>query len=181
MNLPNLLTLMRVLLIPLFVILIINRVFDWALVTFAVAGITDAIDGLIARLTGQRTELGAYLDPIADKLLLSSAFVTLAIIELIPSWLTVIVVARDILILIGFLMFFLTNRQPKMEPSYVSKITTFFQISTILLFLVSEYYSIPKLLYYFAIYGVVLFTILSGIHYIFVGVRVLNGKKNDHS
>jgi cardiolipin synthase len=178
MNLPNLLTLMRVLLIPLFVILIINRVFDWALITFAVAGITDAADGLIARVTGQRTELGAYLDPTADKLLLSSAFVTLAIIELIPSWLTVIVVARDVIILIGFLMFFLTNHLPKMGPSSVSKITTFFQISTILLFLVSEYYSIPKPLYNVAIYGVVLFTILSGIHYIIVGTRILNEKKN---
>ena len=178
MNLPNALTLMRVLLIPLFVILIINKVFGWALVTFAVAGITDAMDGLIARVTGQRTELGAYLDPIADKLLLSSAFVTLAIIELIPSWLTVIVVTRDIIILIGFLMFFLTNHRPKMGPSLVSKITTFFQISTILLFLVSEYYSIPRLLYNFAIYGVLLFTILSGIHYIFVGTQFLSEKKN---
>jgi cardiolipin synthase len=178
MNLPNALTLMRVLLIPLFVILIINKVFGWALVTFAVAGITDAIDGLIARVTGQRTELGAYLDPIADKLLLSSAFVTLAIIELIPSWLTVIVVTRDIIILIGFLMFFLTNHRPKMGPSLVSKITTFFQISTILLFLVSEYYSIPRLLYNFAIYGVLFFTILSGIHYIFVGTQFLSEKKN---
>jgi len=179
MNLPNLLTLMRVLLIPLFVILIINRVFGWALVTFAVAGITDAVDGLIARVTGQRTELGAYLDPIADKLLLSSAFVTLAIIELIPSWLTVIVVARDIIILIGFLMFFLTNHLPKMGPSLVSKITTFFQISTILLFLISEYHLIPKGLYHqIAIYGVVVFTIISGIHYIFIGTHILNEKKN---
>jgi cardiolipin synthase (CMP-forming) len=178
MNLPNTLTLMRVLLIPLFVILIINKAFGWALVTFAVAGITDAVDGLIARVTGQRTELGAYLDPIADKLLLSSAFVTLAIIELIPSWLTVIVVTRDIIILIGFLMFFLTNHHPKMGPSLVSKITTFFQILTILLFLISEYYLIPKGLYHLAIYGVVVFTIISGIHYIFIGTRVLNEKKN---
>src|SRR5512136_3396512 len=109
MNLPNLLTLIRILLISLFVILIIDKSFSWALIIFALAGITDAVDGLIARITHQRTELGAYLDPIADKLLLSSAFVTLAIIERIPSWLTVIVVTRDIIILIGFLMFFLTN------------------------------------------------------------------------
>ena len=178
MNLPNIITLTRVLLIPLFVIFIINKFIDLALITFAIAGITDGVDGLIARITHQRTELGAYLDPIADKLLLSSAFVTLAIIELIPSWLTVIVVTRDIIILIGFLMFFLTNHRPKMGPSLVSKITTFFQISTILLFLVSEYYSIPKLLYNFAIYGVLFFTILSGIHYIFVGTQFLSEKKN---
>jgi cardiolipin synthase (CMP-forming) len=179
MNLPNTLTLMRVLLIPLFVILIINKVFDWALVTFAVAGITDAIDGLIARVTRQRTELGAYLDPIADKLLLSSAFVTLAIIELIPSWLTVIVVTRDLIILIGFLMFFLTNHSPKMGPSLVSKITTFFQIALVILFLLSEYYLIPALVYNVAIYGVVVFTVISGTHYIFIGARILNEKKNN--
>ena len=74
MNLPNILTLIRILLIPLFVILIINKSFGWALIVFAIAGITDGIDGLIARITHQRTELGAYLDPIADKLLLSAGF-----------------------------------------------------------------------------------------------------------
>jgi len=76
MNLPNILTLLRVVLIPLFVILIINKHLDWALLTFAIAGITDGLDGLIARLTRQRTELGAYLDPIADKLLLFAGFIS---------------------------------------------------------------------------------------------------------
>jgi cardiolipin synthase len=100
MNLPNLLTLIRILLIPLFVILIINQSFSWALIVFALAGITDGIDGLIARITRQRTELGAYLDPIADKLLLAAGFITLAIIEMLPSWLAVIVIARDMIILL---------------------------------------------------------------------------------
>ena len=106
MNLPNILTLLRVLLIPLFVILIINKHLDWALLTFAIAGITDGLDGLIARLTHQRTELGAYLDPIADKLLLFAGFISLAIIEVIPSWLVVIVIARDVIILMGFLVMY---------------------------------------------------------------------------
>jgi cardiolipin synthase len=178
MNLPNSLTLLRVLLIPLFVILIINKAFSWALVTFVLAGITDAIDGLIARLAHQRTELGAYLDPIADKLLLSSAFVTLAIIELIPSWLTVIVVTRDLIILLGFLMFFLTNHRPKMGPSLISKVTTFLQISMVILFLLSENYIIPAFVYNVLIYTVVVFTVISGTHYIFIGARILNEKKN---
>ncbi len=178
MNLPNVLTLIRVLLIPLFVILIINKLFSWAIVTFAVAGITDAIDGLIARVTHQRTELGAYLDPIADKLLLSSAFVTLAIVERIPSWLTVMVITRDVIILIGFLMFFLTNHRPKMGPSLLSKVTTFFQISTVLLFLLREYYPILAFPSKLAIYGVVVFTTLSGAHYVYVGAQILNEKKN---
>jgi len=178
MNLPNVLTLIRVLLIPLFVILIINNLFSWAIVTFAVAGVTDAIDGLIARVTHQRTELGAYLDPIADKLLLSSAFITLAIIERIPSWLTVIVITRDVIILIGVLMFFLTNHRPRMAPSLLSKITTFFQILTVLLFLLREYYPMLALLSKLAIYGVVIFTTLSGAHYVYVGTQILNEKNN---
>src|SRR4030067_1089355 len=112
MNLPNALTLIRVFLIPVFVILIINRYFGWAAITFAIAGVTDGIDGLIARLTHQRTELGAYLDPIADKLLLSSAFITLAIVAILPSWLAVIVITRDVIILVGYLLMAFTDDRP---------------------------------------------------------------------
>jgi len=170
-------TLTRVLLIPLFVIFIINKLFGWALITFAVAGITDGIDGLIARITHQRTELGAYLDPIADKLLLIAAYVTLAIIEILPSWLAVIVVTRDVIILLGFLVFILLNYRPKIQPSLVSKVTTFFQISTILLVLMAGYAPVFKQLSVIAIYGTTLFTIVSGSHYIYVGTRILNEKK----
>ena len=157
-----LLPLLRVLLIPVFVILIINKLYGWALVTFAVAGVTDGMDGLIARITHQRTELGAYLDPIADKLLLSSAFVTLAIIEIIPNWLTVIVITRDVIILIGFSVLILTNHRPKMQPSLVSKVTTGFQISIDSSRPAAGYYPAFSLLSDIAIYGAALFTILSG-------------------
>ena len=177
MNLPNILTLIRVLLIPLFVIFIINKLFGWALVTFAVAGITDGIDGMIARVTHKRTELGAYLDPIADKLLLIAAFVTLAIIEILPSWLAVIVITRDVIILVGFLVLLLTNYRPKIQPSLVSKVNTFFQISTILLALMANYAPVFKPLSTIAIYGTGFFTIVSGSHYIYVGTRILNEKK----
>ncbi len=176
MNLPNLLSLSRVLLIPIFVILIMQHRFGWALVTYAVAGVTDGVDGLIARITHQRTESGAYLDPIADKLLLSAGFITLAIIELLPSWLTVIVITRDLIILLGFFIFILTNRRPKIQPSLVSKITTGFQISTILLVLLTVYHPFFKLLIPIAIYGTFIFTIISGAHYIYLGTRILNEK-----
>lgn len=177
MNLPNLLTLIRILLIPLFVILIINKSFSWALIIFALAGITDGIDGLIARITHQRTELGAYLDPIADKLLLSAGFITLAIIEMLPSWLAVIVIARDIIILLGILMMILTNIPLKIQPSLISKITTFLQISTILLVLMAPYGIFLKHLAIIAIYGTMFFTVLSGGHYIYIGTRMVNQKK----
>jgi len=177
MNLPNSLTLLRVLLIPVFVILIMDKLFGWALIAFAVAGITDGMDGLIARVTHQRTELGAYLDPIADKLLLTAAFVTLAIIEIIPNWLTVIVITRDIIILLGFFVLNLTNRRPKIRPTLISKVTTGFQISVVLLVLLAGYNPAFSPFAGIAIYGATLFTLLSGAHYIYIGTRMLNGKK----
>jgi cardiolipin synthase len=154
MNLPNTLTLIRVLLIPVFVIFLLNKQSGWALVTFAVAGITDGMDGLLARLTHQRTVLGAYFDPVADKLLLASAYITLAITEVLPSWLTVIVITRDVIILTGFLIFILTDHRPE-SASLTSKITTTLQISTILLALLQEY-PLPSLVTTLAIYGVTL-------------------------
>ena len=177
MNLPNILTLMRVLLTPLFVILIINKYFGWALFTFAVAGITDGLDGLIARLTHQRTELGAYLDPIADKLLTFAAFISLAIIEMIPSWLVVIVITRDIMILVGFLVMFLTNHHPKINPSLLSKMTTTFQIITILLALLAGFSATFLRLSTLAYYVTGIITVLSGTQYVYIGARILNEKK----
>ncbi|MGB9627445.1 MAG: CDP-diacylglycerol--glycerol-3-phosphate 3-phosphatidyltransferase [Thermodesulfobacteriota bacterium] len=177
MNLPNSLTLIRVLLIPFFVIFIINKSFNLALITFAIAGITDGIDGLIARWTQQRTELGAYLDPIADKLLLIASFITLAIIEMIPSWLTVIVITRDVIILLGFLVMILTNYHPKINPSLLSKITTVLQICTVLIVLLKNSSSIFKQMSGIVIYGTAFFTILSGLQYIYIGTRILNEKK----
>lgn len=176
MNLPNILTLIRVLLIPVFVILIINKSFLSALITFGIAGLTDGLDGLIARITHQRTELGSYLDPIADKLLLSSAFVTLAIIEILPSWLSVIVITRDVIILIGFIVLVLLNHKPKIQPSIASKITTDFQIATVLVTLLKDYYPIFNDLSTFIIYGTIFFTIISGFHYIYIGTKLLNEK-----
>ena len=178
MNLPNILTLLRILLIPVFVIFIMNKQTGWALVTFATAGITDGIDGLLARVTHQRTELGAYLDPIADKLLLSASYITLAIIEMLPSWLTVIVITRDVIILVGLLVFILTGYRPKLQPSLVSKETTLYQISTILLSLLKEYHPSIEIFATFILYGAAGLTVISGAHYIYLGTRILNEKKN---
>lgn len=177
MNLPNILTLTRVLLTPVFVILIINKYFEWALLTFAIAGITDGLDGLIARLAHQRTELGAYLDPIADKLLTFAAFISLAIIEMIPSWLVVIVITRDFIILVGFLVMFLTNYHPKINPSLLSKTTTTFQIITILFALLAGLFPVFKQLSVLAYYLTGIITILSGAQYVYIGTRILNGRK----
>jgi len=177
MNLPNILTLIRILLIPVFVILIINGSFHRALLTFVVAGITDGLDGLIARITRQRTELGAYLDPIADKLLLSAGYIALAIVEKLPSWLAVIVITRDVVILLGILVMFLVNHRPKIQPSMISKTTTAFQILTVVLALLADSHPYFGGLSSVAIYGTTVLTILSGAHYIYIGARMLNQKK----
>ncbi len=178
MNLPNLLTLIRVLLIPVFVIMIINQSYKYALAVFAAAGITDGIDGLLARVTHQRTELGAYLDPIADKLLLISAYITLAIIQIIPSWLSVIVITRDVIILLGFLLLTLTNHRPKIQPSLLSKANTDFQIATVILALMKDFYPTFGNLFTFATYSTTILTIFSGAHYIYIGTLYLNQKKS---
>ncbi len=182
---PNLLTYARIVAVPVVVALMYwQSILDgglwlrWvALAVFIAAGVTDILDGYFARMWGQQSSLGRMLDPIADKLLLSAAFITLAITEMLPSWLTVIVITRDLIILVGFLIFILINYRPKMRPSLVSKVTTFFQISTILLVLIKEYDPAFRSIATFAIYGTALFTVVSGSHYIYLGTRILNGKE----
>jgi cardiolipin synthase len=179
MNLPNTLTIIRVLLIPVFVILIMNHSFRWALITFGVAGITDGLDGLLARLTHRKTDLGAYLDPIADKLLLISAYVSLAIVEVLPGWLSVIVITRDVIILLGLLVIILISHPPVIQPSFISKMTTAFQILTVILALLAGYHPFFKQLTPIAIYTTTFLTIASGVHYIYVGTRILD-QRNHH-
>ena len=176
MTLPNALTLIRILLIPLFVNLLISKFFLGALVTFLIAGITDALDGFLARIWHQRTDLGAYLDPIADKLLLASAFVTLAILRIVPSWLTVIVMSRDILIAVGFWVLTMTDHKPTARPRFTSKITTVFQILTIIWALLSVLHGRFESLFSVLIGLTAFFTVLSGIHYIYIGNKLLTEK-----
>lgn len=176
MSLPNALTLIRILLIPLFVIFLISKSFQSALIAFVVAGITDGLDGFIARIWDQRTDLGSYLDPIADKLLLASAFVTLAILRIIPSWLTVIVMSRDIIIALGFWVLTMTNHKPTVKPRFTSKVTTVLQILTVIWALLSVLQWRGEFLFPIFIRLTAFFTILSGVHYIYIGNRLLSEK-----
>jgi cardiolipin synthase len=127
-----------VLAIPVFLILLTDLRYREALGVFVAAGITDALDGAIARLTHTKTTLGAYLDPAADKLLLMSAFVTLAFMRKVPTWLTVIVLSRDVMLVVGyFLLFTMTQRAMEVKPSAIGKLSTFLQICSVTLVLVS--------------------------------------------
>ncbi len=128
-NIPNILTLARLCLVPVIIVMITSHAWLGAFSIFVIAGVTDAVDGFIARHFNQRTELGAYLDPLADKALLVSIYITLAIVNIIPSWLTIIVVARDIMILGAILLAWVLNNPITIEPLKISKANTFAQIA----------------------------------------------------
>jgi len=174
LNLPNFLSVSRIISVPLLVILLIDQLFGWALLIFIVAAVTDAVDGLLARLLHQRTVLGSYLDPVADKLLTASSFTILALLNILPGWLAVIVISRDVIILLGLMILFLTSRFPEIRPSLASKVTTVFQLCTVItaLFFKSAF-SVPFLLE-FLIWSTALGTIISGLQYVEKGIRIFN-------
>jgi len=172
MNIPNFFSVLRIACIPLFIILLSYDYHLAAFTVFVFAAITDICDGFFARLLNQKTVLGAYLDPIADKLLLVSSFVTFVLMGLIPLWLAVLVVSRDVLISTGILILRLSAYQIEVKPSNLSKCTTFLQIVTIgitlLLHILGKSSAIIVPLYW--ITGIL--TIGSGIHYISRGMKL---------
>ncbi len=172
---PNQLTLLRLLFVPWVVIEIADRHYDWALAIFLVAGITDALDGLLARVLKQRTELGEYLDPIADKLLLSTLFITLSIVRLIPWRVTVLVFTRDIFLVIVAGVLYATASFRDFRPSAFGKANTLAQIVTVGAVLLYQIYpagwvNYVRLTALWCTFG---FTLVSGIHYAFrVGAQL---------
>lgn len=126
--LPNLISIMRLLLVPVIIGLIADGDWQLALYGFVIAGLSDALDGYIARAYDLRTELGAHLDPLADKALLVSIFVTLGLIGLFPVWLVILVVTRDILIVGGIILAWLLGSPIAVRPLALSKLNTFGQI-----------------------------------------------------
>lgn len=178
MNIPNLLSLTRIILVPVFVIFLIQDKYYSALVIFVIAGITDALDGTMARLLNAQTKLGSYLDPIADKLLLATSFIFLAILGIIPSWLTVIVISRDFMILLGIAILTLMSITFEIKPALIGKVTTTMQIGTV--FLVLLYKAFTHNLNYDLILNLCFwltaaFTVISGLVYIIRGIKIVNG------
>ncbi len=126
--LPNLITLARLLAVPLMIFALLEQSFVFAFWLFLAAGISDALDGLIAKQFGAVTEIGAYLDPIADKALLVSVYVTLGHLGVIDAWLVILIVSRDLMIVGGAILFQTLTQSLKMEPLWISKANTAFQI-----------------------------------------------------
>lgn len=172
-NLPNILTVTRILLTPLLVIFILREMFGFALILYAIAAVSDGLDGLLARYFDQRTELGAYLDPIADKLMMTASYVSLAALEIIPPWLAVIVISRDLLIALGFAVFALSHKHVDVKPSRVGKWTTAIQFTLIIMVLANI--QLPVFMTAIGIFHwtTAVLTTVSGMHYVYVGLNVI--------
>jgi cardiolipin synthase len=143
------------------------------LFVFAICVVSDGLDGSLARLFNQKSRLGSYLDPLADKMLLISAFVVLAVLGFLPAWLTVLAISRDILILIGVFIFYLNNMKITIKPSILSKITTCFQFAAVIVVLAKDFLSSFSHLFPIVFYMAAFFTITSGLQYMHYWFRIM--------
>ncbi|MBI2524890.1 MAG: CDP-diacylglycerol--glycerol-3-phosphate 3-phosphatidyltransferase [Candidatus Rokubacteria bacterium] len=173
MGLANWLTILRILLIPVFVTLLVYRRATAAFVVFCLASLTDLLDGYIARTHGQKTRLGAFLDPLADKLLLTSAFVTLTYLRVIPFWITAVVVSRDLILTVGVLVIHISGGTVHPAPTWLGKASTALQMATVLAAMLSFYFRVPMVPRAFAGAAAVL-TVASGLQYLIQGLKQLN-------
>jgi cardiolipin synthase (CMP-forming) len=172
LNIPNTLTITRIVIIPIFITSIIYNRYDYSLYLFIIAALTDLFDGLFARLKNQKTALGTFLDPLADKFLLVTSFIIFSVYGWIPKWLTITVISRDIIIIVGWLILYLIAGTSKVQPSILGKATIWIQSMLIayILFDINVLFlpDIPHILL-LATAGI---TILSGLHYIYRGLKL---------
>jgi cardiolipin synthase len=171
--LPNAITLVRLGLVPVFIVVLKAQDYTVALMVFAVAGLSDGLDGFIAKRFNLVTRLGAILDPLADKVLLVSAYIMLTILGHLPFWLVLTVGFRDLLIVGGYLVYTSLIGSVAMRPTYLSKFNTFLQITLVVAILVQQAMALPlALLVQILIYGVFITTVSSGVHYVWIwGVK----------
>lgn len=179
LTLANQLTLLRIVLVPAFVILVLYGRVGWALLTLLAAGITDLLDGLIARRSGQKTALGAWLDPMADKLLLVSAFVVLTVPDSglrvrLPVWLTILVISRDLAIVLTVAIVNLAIGRRTFAPSLLGKTATAVYIATCLAVLIANYLGGGEAIVHGFVLLAAAITVLSALHYLGHAARVIN-------
>jgi cardiolipin synthase len=142
MTIPNLITIGRLIIVPLVIVMIMQGRWPAAFILFVVAGISDGVDGFIARRFDMRSEFGAYIDPIADKSLLVSIYVTLAVVGVLPSWLAIVVVSRDLMIVAAVMLSWVMNRPVKIRPILLSKLNTVVQLGFAALVLATKAFGI---------------------------------------
>lgn len=182
-TIPNLLTFMRMGLIPLFAILLAYHQSGWALLVFTIAGVSDGVDGFIARRFKQESELGTFLDPIADKLLMTTAFVMLTIPSVmgtgrflpVPFWVTATVIGRDVMILVVAGSIALLTGFRGFKPSWLGKASTFVQVVAVIMILFAAAYPDLRGFYLPTVYTTTAaFAVFSGIHYIYFVAKLMS-------
>jgi len=178
LNLANSISLFRIAIIPAFVILLLNHHPHLPFLLFSFAIVTDGLDGMVARIQKQKSRLGSILDPVADKLLLASAYITLAILKLIPLWLLIVIFGRDLILMLGWLKIYLSTGISTVIPTVLGKATAVLQMTLVFLVLLSSsgYLGEEKWLVIkpFILSTVVLFTVISGTEYSLRGIHVIN-------
>lgn len=174
-TIPNMLTVSRIMLTPGFVMAFVDQRFDLAWILFAIAGFTDALDGTLARLLKQRSTFGAMLDPLADKILLDTSYICLAVQDWIPGWLSILVVSRDIFIVGGLALLHYSGVDVKrgIHPVWISKCATTVQIALVLLIMVEHsMQSFHPDIRQWLVIAVATLTALSGGYYLGIGLRM---------
>lgn len=167
-HIPNLISVLRLLLVPWFAMLLLEQQFGLALILFIVMGISDGLDGFLARYLKAASALGAGLDPLADKVMLVAAFVVLGHLELLPVWLVALVVGRDVMVVGGTLMNYLLHPGQKTAVLKVGKINTFVQIVTVFAFVGNQLAVLPPMLLDVLLWATVIATFVSGVGYMLV-------------
>lgn len=178
LTIPNTLTFARFVLIPFFVLSLLFEKYQYALILFSVAAITDLMDGFLARLTNQKTKLGAFLDPLADKLLLLTSFVIFTFKGWLPILMTITVISRDAIVIVGWFILAIFTHNTKVEPSLIGKLANAFQAILIAYILVSINFEMDSAMFIrqqLMLLAAAL-TILSGIQYIYKNYRRLYEK-----
>lgn len=177
----NQLTILRLAFIPLFAILEVERHHRWALAVLAVAMLSDFADGIMARVLHQESAVGIALDPIADKLLMATAFLLLSSHGVLPWWITILVLSRDVMLIATTLVISLVAGYRPIRPSLLGKVSTFFQMATIFLAVNSQAYVSPMnvALVRVAVYFTLGFTVASAIHYLLTLPRLAGQRSPD--
>ncbi len=180
-TIPNILTVFRILLTPVFVMSFVSNHVHLALLVFTLAGISDALDGALARLLHQRTRLGAMLDPLADKVLIVTGFLCLGIVGWAPDWLVVLVISRDVIIVggLGVLHFWGVDVRATIRPSALSKINTTAQLAFLFLVLAAraDWFSLPRVeLGVVALISVL--TVVTGVNYVLRGLALFPSQED---
>ena len=177
LNIANILTFVRIILIPCFLTAVAYRNFRYAFYIFVAAAITDKLDGIAARMTGKGVDIGTFLDPLADKIMLSSSFIIFLIMHLAPVWLAILVLSRDIIVVMGLAVLSISGKKPIISPSWAGKLAIAAQFTFIAIVLARLNFSVvPPVLETALAWAVAVLTAISGLQYMERGLRLAHGR-----